>query len=615
MDNKRRYYKENIKDRMFKNAANLWGIRSVEDLDPVVKLLVESLASEIYKISNELNNIDIRILERIAKLLTPDIMLIARPAHMILHSQPVEEKLILDKMMGFYFDDPIFNQRFKMNVSFFPVDNFSLTKGSIKKLVCGNNLYSIDNFYNKELLTRSMVRTEKTVRTAWIGVMLDPAISKVDNLSFYFDFLNTENNNEYLHLLPYTKWECNGVPVNTYAGIYTQKNLYDNSQEAFFEGYDLSNISDESIKRYYNHHYITVGSEIANIKTQNKTFPDELREFFKEDIIDSFDESLIWFKISFPPNFDDELIDNVLVSINSFPVANKKLVSYNTKTNKMTNIIPLAASEKDYFLSVNSVVDSHNRYYKQLPFRDTDEHQFGTYSIKKGGTERFDTRNAKEYILNLIDLLRDEGVSFSLMGKGFVGEYIEAAERLIITMEQKLSEIGISGEIPSYLIVDTSEEADTIYVDYWITNCEIANNIKSGSLLFPYNNTFVETNRIFSMSQTIGGRSSARTNNTLDMYKYVLTSRDHIYTSEDIVNFCYSEFGDVILSAEVKKGVQVSSKPKEGLIRTIDVFVSLKPVFDQNKSEVEVKDKLINKLMEKSPDSYNYRVFITKQSK
>jgi hypothetical protein len=612
MDNKRRYYKENIKDRMFKNAASLWGIRSVDDLDPVVKLLIESLASEIYKISNELNNIEIRILERIARLLTPDIMMIARPSHMILQAQPIEEKLLIDKMMGFFYDDPIFNQKNKINVSFYPVDNFTLLKGSVKKLICGNNLYTIDKFYNKDLILRSSVRTEKLVRTAWVGVKLDKEISKVSDLSFYFEFLNTENNNEFLHLLPYTKWECNSVPVNTYAGIYTPQNYYDNSQEKFFEEYDLSNISDESIKRYYNHHYITVSSEVVNNNLQNKIFPDELKEFFNEEIIASFDETLLWFKIVFPSTFDDELIDNVIISINSFPVANKNLVSYNTKTNKMTNIIPLVTNNKDYFLSVHSVVDSHNRHYKQLPFRDTDEHQFGTYSIKKGGTERFDTRNAKEYILNLIDLLRDEGVSFSLMGKGFVGEYIETAERLIMTMEQKLSEIGISGEIPSYLIVDTNEETDTVYVDYWITNCEIANGIKSGSQLFPYNNTFVEMGQIFTMSQTIGGRSSARANNTLDMYKYVLTSKDHIYTSEDIVNFCLSEFGDVILSAEVKKGVQVSSKPKEGLIRTIDVFVSLKPVFDMNKSEYEVKDKLINQLMEKSPDSYNYRVFITK---
>ncbi|MDR2914092.1 MAG: hypothetical protein LBV74_04565 [Tannerella sp.] len=615
MDNKKRYYKENIKDRMYKNAANLWGIRNIDDLDPVVKLLVESLASEIYKISNELNNIEIRILERIARLLTPDIMLIARPAHMILHAQPVEEKLLLDKMMGFYYDDPIFNQKYKTNISFFPVDCFSLIKGQVKKIVCGNNLYTIDNFYNKELLTRSRVRSERLVRTAWIGLELTPGLKKVSNLSFYFDFLNTENNNEYLHLLPYTKWECNGVQVSTYSGIYTSSNVYDNAQEAFFEGYNLSNISDESIRRHYNHHYLTVGSEIVNAQSGKKTFPDELKEFFNEDLIASFEESLLWFKIVFPPNFDDELIDNVFISINSFPVANKKLLSYNTKTNKMTNIVPLATTDKDYFLSVNSVVDSHNRHYKQLPFRDTDMHQFGTYSIKKGGTERFDTRNAKEYILNLIDLLRDEGVSFSLVGKGFVGEYIETAERLIMTMEQKLSEIGVTGEIPSYLIVDTNDEADTIYVDYWITNCEIANDIKSGSPLFPYNNTFVNTNQIFSISQTTGGRSSTRTNNALDMYKYVLTSREHIYTSEDIVNFFYSEFGDIILSAEVKKGVQVSPKPKEGLIRTIDVFVSLKSIFGQNQSETEVKDKLTNQLMEKSPDSYNYRVFITKSEK
>ena len=150
MDNNRRYNKENIKDRMFKNAANLWGVRNVEDLDPLVKLLVESLASEIYKISNEVNNVEIRILERIARLLTPDIMLAARPAHMILQAQPVEDTLLLDKMMGFYYDDPIFNQKNKINVSFFPVDKFSLIKGRVKLLVCGRNVYSVDDRYNKK---------------------------------------------------------------------------------------------------------------------------------------------------------------------------------------------------------------------------------------------------------------------------------------------------------------------------------------------------------------------------------------------------------------------------------------------------------------------------------
>ena len=103
MENKKRYYKENIKDRMFKNAASFWGIRNVENFDPLVKLLIEAMASEIYKLSNEVNNIETRILERIAYLLTPDILMSVRPAHTLFYAQPTEEQCLINKETGFYY--------------------------------------------------------------------------------------------------------------------------------------------------------------------------------------------------------------------------------------------------------------------------------------------------------------------------------------------------------------------------------------------------------------------------------------------------------------------------------------------------------------------------------
>jgi hypothetical protein len=98
------------------------------------------------------------------------------------------------------------------------------------------------------------------------------------------------------------------------------------------------------------------------------------------------------------------------------------------------------------------------------------------------------------------------------------------------------------------------------------------------------------------------------------MYKFILAGRDRIYTSEDIVNFCYSEYGDMITSVEVKKGVMVSAKPKEGLVRTIDVFIDLKKHFDFRSSN-DLKNNLHNLLIEKSPDTYNYRIFINNHNK
>ncbi len=612
MENKRIYHKENIKDRMYKNATNFWGISNVENLDPLVKLLIESLASEIYRLSNEINNVEIRMLERIARLLTPDILMAARPSHMILHAQPVDTHVNVDKTTGFYYNDPSFNLKHKIQVSFYPVDTFSLVKGYVKYLVCGRSIYIIDPYQNKEIYTRSIVRSEELSKIIWIGLELDSSIKNVKNLSFYFDFLNTENKNEFLHLLPFTRWEFERNPLKISSGIYSSQNETDNKNKSFLIDYDLSSISDKSIKQYYDYQYITINDNLNTETSNPKVFPDEIKNLFSNDIISQIQESLYWLKVTFPPNFDENILENITVSINTFPVANKNLYTQHVKTDKITNIIPLSSNPGEHFLSVKSVSDSQNRIYEELPFHDSETHKYGTYSVKRGGIERFDIRNAKEYVSNLIDLLRDESAAFSMVGKGFLTGMITDLKNLISSMEHRLAEINANREVPSYLIVDSEETGETIYIDYWVSNCELTNNIKAGTLFKPSNGTFLNSNPVFSLTPSIGGKSIPKSNRTLDMYKYILSSRDRIYTTEDVINFCYSEFGDVISNVDVKKGVQVSHRPKEGLIRTIDVFVDLKPNFILFSTEQEVKNKLFNQLIKKSPEDFNYRIFVNK---
>jgi hypothetical protein len=615
MENKKHYYKENIKDRMFKNAAGFWGIRNVENFDPLVKLLIEAMASEIYKLSNEVNNIETRILERIAHLLTPDILMSVRPAHMLLHAQPIEEQCIIHKETGFYYDDPIFKQKHKINeTGFYPVDCFNLIKIRVKTLVCGRNVYTLDPLLNREIFTRSTVRTEVFSNTLWIGLEPDPKIETIKDLSFYFDFVNAENKNEYFHLLSFARWRHNSKLLKTTQGIHTIRDGLETGDMSLFSHYDLANLLDESIKRFYNHRFLTLKDELKVADMKKELFPEALLPFFSESMIQQLDVPLYWLQVTFPPEFDEEIMERILVGTNIFPVANKSLRSQTSKSLKLSNIIPLYTSYREHFLSVQSVVDTQNRQYKQLPFRDQATRQYGTYSVKRGGNERFDSRDAKEYIAYLIDLMRDEGASFSLLGKGFMENLIDNMDTLITTLEQRLNNVEHDREIPSYLIIDSESNDEIIYVNYWVSNCELVNDIKAGTFFSPYGETFVNLDSTISMTPCTGGKSRPNSNSALDMYKYILTGRDRIYTSEDIINFCYSEYGDMIALAEVKKGVRVSDKPKEGLIRTIDVFIDMKKQFDARASE-DLRDNLLNLLMEKSPDTYNYRIFISNNNK
>ena len=85
-----KYNKEQIRNRMLKYAAAFWGIKKAENFDPVVKLLLEALSNEIYMLGEDFTAIETRLLEKTARILTPDIFTSPFPAHGIVHAYPIE---------------------------------------------------------------------------------------------------------------------------------------------------------------------------------------------------------------------------------------------------------------------------------------------------------------------------------------------------------------------------------------------------------------------------------------------------------------------------------------------------------------------------------------------
>ena len=66
MDDQNYLSKDSIRQQMFEHAASQWGISSIEELDPIVLMLIEGLASELYTVRQELSDSHLRILEKIA---------------------------------------------------------------------------------------------------------------------------------------------------------------------------------------------------------------------------------------------------------------------------------------------------------------------------------------------------------------------------------------------------------------------------------------------------------------------------------------------------------------------------------------------------------------------
>ncbi|MDR2232005.1 MAG: type VI secretion system baseplate subunit TssF [Tannerella sp.] len=604
---KSKYYKDVIKSRMYKNAASIWGVRDIDNFDPVLKLLVEALASEINKLSNEMENMEVRLLERLAAILTPDLFLAVRPAHMILHAKPVEEEATVGKSYVIQY-----KKQESSVIDFSPAGTFRLLDGDVHALICAGTYYGIDSQKSKEMIEKSRRRSEKFTGNLWIGMKIHPSLREIRNLSFYFDLPNIEKRNDLFDLLPYSRWEQDGGRLSIHTGIECEP---DPDGEHFpLASFDPSKLSEESILEHYNRRFITVRGKIVNNKNKYGVLPDEIAEFFPEVQSDGGLMPLLWLKITLPPGFDDYILDDFFVSINAFPVINRRFYSQTAKSTPLVSLFRFETDVNEYFLSIDRVSDSNRRRYMPLPYRQVmkDDEDMGTYILKRAGAERFDSRNARESISNIVDLLREENSSFAMLGQSFILDMVRTIDAELVAMDSKLSAVRINRDISSYLVIDSEEAGETLYVDYWVTNCESANGIKSGAKMIQKGG-LLASNSIITLTQSYGGKR--RSDHTPEMYKYSLTTRDRIYTEEDIVNFCHAHFGDRISSATVTKGVRVSPRPREGLIRSIDVHVKLNENAPAGPSiQQDMEDRLLSLLKQRSPEMYHYSVYITRSN-
>jgi len=342
---------------MYNHAASYWGIKSIDELDPIVCLLIEGLASNLYDTNQSILDSNIRILESIASALTPDVLITARPAHAIMQVLPLEPFYFIDNYTVFNDKTPnqeLLRQRIR-TVSFSPVSKVRLVSGSVKYSVCERMLYSIKGGYDKTLLASAHTLNEKINQTLWIGIDMHTELDSLQNVSFYFDFPHAENKYEKYSLLPYTKWSLDGEVIETMPGLPVWKD--DDAPESIpvFARYDLLNRIDSDILDFYRLQFLTVTNDFR-LKGKHKTrFPEEIRNMFPDDVTDTL-EPCYWIKVVFPPHISTLNIHDVTVNMNAFPVANKILYSVTSPPNNVTNIIPMQTGKAEFFLSRYSVL-------------------------------------------------------------------------------------------------------------------------------------------------------------------------------------------------------------------------------------------------------------------
>jgi hypothetical protein len=605
--------KEDIRTRMLRNAMDYWGTTNINDMDPMVRLLVEALSSELFNVSNDVKNLENRVLSKISRILASDYLTSALPAHAVVKGQPVETQERVTINNHFFYKRQLSSdtsRKEENDVFFSPAGEVSLFNASIRYTSSGVHLYEYDEAIRRNTVLTASSRLNTEPNTLWLGIDCAPALNNLQNLALFFEWSDYAANDDFYKLLSVVKCYANNEEIETAPGLIYKEDLDAGNRPVFYEQ-DVINLITRDIKEYYNNRFISVtDNKLNDISNYRQAFPDVFANIFNPAELSRL-QPCVWLKLTFPAAISPGIIDDLQVSLNCFPVLNRKRHEHKYRLRDVNNIIPIKVSNKDHFLSVKEVHDDRNTFYSEIPYTQADQNFEGSYSIRNGGAERFDSRNARQTIDYLLELLRDEKAAFASYGTDFLNSVLKTLEQNLALIEKK-TRISEDGHEPfNYLIVKPDGKATMLYLQYWTTLADAANNIRRGARLQQFETLKIKADSLRLMTSTLGGRDSLGATERVQAYKYGLTTKDRIVTQADLISFCYYELGNKVTDVKIGKGLMVSSNPKEGFKKTVDVY--LKPA-DEVKLSAEEWDTLLtlleSKLTSRSVINSNYRLFV-----
>lgn len=617
------FSKEAIKVRMLQNAVKIWGLKSISSIDPFVTLLIDSFSTEIFKANNEIQTVQSRILEKLARLLTPSIYTFPQPSHAIAFTRPDEDVEILPNHSEFFITKQFPSTAkgisdIQLDIHFTPVDYIKLVNMQTVILFSAQTCYQFDEEQNKIPIAKVpslSIAHNKLI----LGIDASHYNNEMfpDKLSLYCSNPSFEYIDFVFKLLPFVSIKNNDLQLDVKPGLsYEEQFSMEEGYEEIFKEYSMRTLIEENIKNIYKEKFIEITGLTPN--SISDTIPAFL-EFVngKKEITNIIEgKRIIWLEMIFPPQFTTEMLDSFSFTMNAFPVYNRRWKNNEYSLDIMGDNIPLSTDIGEHFLYVEEVQDSFGNKYQEIPFSKTNDLNKGLYTIRTGGMERFNERNAVEMISNVLELTRDEVSAFGVLDRDKVVEALKGMIAQMQVLEQKVvnADRNTNQEI-NYVIVDPIESIEHLRASYWVTNCTLANNIRKGTNLAQPKITKVNLSKNLNLlTETIGGSNEQKGTDAIQAYKYALTTRDKIISIEDIKSYCKLVLKNQIKSIQVRRGTIVSNKPKEGFIRTIEIEIAPSSYSYLGKNYWEnFSITLRNQIMLKGIDGIEYIVnFINK---
>lgn len=593
------FSKEAILGRMLSSAVDLWGVKQNDNLDPVVRLMMEAFATEIFRVQQNMHVSNAHLVEHLAEVLTPTKLTAAIPAHAVMHASCGPATQIIEDYTPYEVaSGTVKEQKFV----FTPIDHIKLYNAEVTDIVTPSNVCRMDNCIYKNVITAPSVGSVPQ-NHIWLGISLSNQLHDIRGLSFFIDWPNLGSKSELHRSMRAAKWTVSGqIPLQMNEGLPYSVSQYKSEDSPV--KVDTFKLVVNDIKNSYQSQFFTINNNIDKLQENIQKYPSIFENYFSvEQLTQFFSEAKLWFRIELPVYLEADVLNDMLVNTNCFPVINRELKVATANT----SVIPMLCSSTERILSIGAVYGAVNGPYYPLELKEKETQETSnTYVLKRSGLERFDKRDAYELVKDLELLLKNEVQAFVSINKGDGQELIEALN--VVVNQTRTFSKSEENKALQYVLLQKEILDEVVTTEFWVARCEEANKIRMGAIA----QNVRDSSQVgcILLTPTAGGKDSQSETERIRAYQYALLTKEQIVSAQDIKSFIHYQLGERVLQVDVKSGLVIGQGSKQGLMRSIDIYINTADELRENAAEQQiVGDILLKKLNQQSDPSRTYRLF------
>lgn len=567
--------KQEIKERLLRHAAVFWGLPETpaeSNFDPLVGLLFGACATELEKISTDIDNSRARILERLVHLLFPEVLTAGIPAHGIAHAIPLDSRLQLPARTAFYVQEsdlPV-REQYTGDIYFTPVMDTQLCNALVTYIATPQNFYKVNGNFSKQFLqTLDVAPTVQQTNSVWIGIQRGENI--LPGCSFYFELRNEAVKYRFYDQLHTVQWTIDGKKHTATHGYFGDAGSTSLNPSAIVEGnHNATRQTIQAVKEFYKQQFITISQ--VNF-SENKVLPKFLPElrFVNGDKKEL--ENLLWVRLDFPGTIPISWLEDITIALNCFPVINRRQFKLQQRLSQFVNIVPLQADM--FYFDLDTIIGEDGEPIPQTL------HKKGSLGVdlRYGGAGRFSDKEAVVAIENMIQQIKDESSAYAVFGNDFLLSELTLLQQILNNLQGELARKQLTRGISPHLIFSGKKDnaPASVFISYWGTQGEQANGIKKNTPMLLLQDIDLNNNTCYIVSGTAGGRDPLNENQKILAYKAALLSKEKLVTREDIVSFCKMRTGIEEGRYTIESGFAVSHLSNKSFSKTIDIKIVFPP--------------------------------------